>query len=483
MPPILVPATKARFFDHPRGLFTLFFTEMWERFSYYGMRAFLFVFMTATAAEGGLAFDKEKAGIIYGIYTAMVYLLALPGGWVADRFLGQRRAVLVGGIGIMAGHVCLAIPSVSTFYLGLALVAIGTGFLKPNISTIVGQLYDKDDPRRDAGFSLFYMGINLGAFFAPLVCGYLAQDEGFRTFLTSHGIDPRTCWHFGFGGAAIGMFFGLMQYVLGAKRLGDTGRHPVPPANPAEARRNRQILAGVAGAVFGLPILLGVLQYAGVITITAAIFADYMDVILGIFAVLMFAGLFLFGRWTKDERKRLLVVLLFFVGALGFFAGFEQAGSTMTDFAAHNTAGSVLGFSFPSSWFQSLNSLFILALAPVFAWVWMRLGRAGREPSGPTKFGFGMAFLGFGFLLMVPAGFMAQSGKASPLFLVGMYFLHTLGELCLSPVGLSSMTKLAPTRIGGMVMGIWFVGTACGNYLSGRAVSLQSTSAGRRSSA
>jgi POT family proton-dependent oligopeptide transporter len=453
-----VPAGGDRgFFGHPRGLSTLFFTEMWERFSYYGMRGFLVLFMTTAAVQGGLGFEKEHAGLIYGIYTAMVYLLALPGGWIADRFLGQRKAVVVGGVLIMLGHISLALPAVGTFYLGLALVAFGTGFLKPNISTMVGRLYADDDHRRDAGFSIFYMGINLGAFFGSLACGYLAE---------------KVSWHLGFGAAAIGMFFGLIQYMAGAKRFGDVGARPVPPKDEAEARRNRHVLAAIIVGLVGVPALLAGLHLGGVISITADLFKNYMDVLLGIAAVIMFISLFTFGKWLPAEKRRLLVVLLLFVGAVAFFAGFEQAGSTLTLFAAENTTTTVLGFEFPASWFQSLNALLIMFLAPVFAWLWVRMGK--NEPSAPTKFGFGMALLGFGFLLLVPAGMMADGGeKVTPLFLMGMYFIHTCGELCLSPVGLSSMTRLAPTRIGGMVMGIWFFGSACGNYLSGRAVSLQ----------
>src|SRR5919106_5360541 len=249
-------STDRSFFGHPRGLSTLFFTEMWERFSYYGMRALLILFMTASVATGGLGFDTAKAGAIYGTYVALAYLTSLPGGWIADRFLGQRRSTLYGGVVIMLGHISLAIPSMVTFYLGLLLVVTGTGLLKPNVSTMVGALYGPDDERRDAGFSIFYMGINLGAFTAPLLCGWLAQSQQFRGILASFGVSPTTSWHWGFAMAAVGMFFGLVQYLAGWKYLGEAGMYPVKPESPESyARQRRQLTMWLAVVAVGVALL------------------------------------------------------------------------------------------------------------------------------------------------------------------------------------------------------------------------------------
>jgi proton-dependent oligopeptide transporter, POT family len=462
-----MPSEDRAFFGHPRGLSTLFFTEMWERFSYYGMRAFLLLFMVGAVEKGGLGFTDEKGGIIYGVYTAMVYLLTLPGGWIADRVLGQRKAVLFGGISIMTGHICLAVPAEATFYAGLMFVMLGTGLLKPNISAMVGQLYAPGDHRRDAGFSIFYMGINTGAFLAPLICGYLAQDEGFRTRLLGWGVDPKLSWHFGFAMAAVGMFFGLLQYLITGKYLGSAGLNPVPPESPAVAAKNKKILIAIIVAVFGVPALFGGLGAAGVFTITAKLIGDSILWLLIGTSAIFFTLLFAIGKWTPAENRRLIVIVVLFVAALIFWTCFEQAGTTFNLFAERNTAKSVFGLAFPASWFQSLNSVFVILLAPVFAWLWVKLGK--RDPSSPLKFTIGLALVGLGMVVMIPAATIAVTGKqVSPLWLVALYFIHTCGELCLSPVGLSSMTKLAPPRIGGMVMGIWFLAASIGNYLSGR---------------
>ncbi len=454
-------ADDRRFFGHPRGLSVLFFSEMWERFSYYGMRALLMLFMVAKTSDGGLGWSTAKAGVVYGVYTAMVYLVAVPGGWIADKFVGLRRAVLWGGVLIMAGHIALALPATATFYLGLGLVVLGTGLLKPNISTIVGQLYAKDDPRRDSGFSIYYMGINLGAFLAPLACGFLAQNDSFRAFLTDMGIDPNSSWHFGFGCAAVGMGLGLVQYMAGWKALGEAGLHPNRAATEAEARRNKTILGSILASLVVLPIGMVLLDRAGVVSL-GSLFA----ILLYGVAVATFVILFALGKWSGDERRRLVLVMLLFAGAVVFWTVFEQAGSTMNLFADKNTRLSLFGLQLEASYFQSVNSIFVIALAPVFGWLWLKLGK--REPSSPAKFGIGMVFLAAGILLMVPAAKLSQSGQVSPMWLVGLYFLHTCGELCLSPVGLSSMTRLAPSSIGGMVMGIWFLGGAVGNYNAGR---------------
>ena len=447
------------FFGHPRGLSTLFFTEMWERFSYYGMRALLILFMTAAPAAGGLGFDVGTAGAVYGLYTSMVYLTSLPGGWIADRLIGQRRAVLWGGIVIASGHFSMAYPSLATFYLGLVLIVVGTGLLKGNVSVIVGRLYGPHDQRRDAGFSIFYMGINLGAFISPLVCGYLGQ---------------RVNWHAGFAAAGVGMVLGVVQYVLGSRYLGDAGLHPVPAASPASAQRLKRRVRIWGGVATGLVVVLVLGIYTGALPIDAKQIADAAGYLLLVTTVVFFAWLFFAGDWTPAERKRLYAIAVFFLAAALFWSEFEQAGSTLNLFADRSTRNSILGWDFPSSWYQSVNSLFIIALAPVFAWIWVRLGR--REPSSPTKFSFGLLMVGAGFAaMMVAAGLSADGTKVSPNWLIVTYLLHTVGELSLSPVGLSAMTKLAPVRVASLMMGVWFLGASAGNFIGGRLASFYET--------
>ncbi|HWM90197.1 MAG TPA: peptide MFS transporter [Thermoanaerobaculia bacterium] len=463
-------ATDTRFFGHPAGLSTLFFTEMWERFSYYGMRAILLLFMTTSVAQGGLGWDAATAGPLYGLYTALVYLTALPGGWIADRLVGQRRAVLIGGIIIALGHLSLTFHSMAAFYLGLFLIVVGTGLLKPNISTMVGSLYTQNDQRRDSGFSIFYMGINLGAFLAPLVCGYLAQSESFKGTLRSMGFQPEDSWHWGFGAAAVGMGLGLVQYVLGGRRLGRAGLVSEQERDPAAYRKDlRSFWIAVGAAALVLAALAG-LQAAGMIHLTTEGIVDFVGWVLILFPVAYFLFLLTRPGWTPVERRRLGAIVLFFVFATLFWAAFEQAGSTLTLFAERNTRTSLLGFDFPSSWFQSVNSLFIIfLLGPLFAWLWVRLG--SREPSSPAKFAWGLFFATVGFAIMIAAARASgpEGSQVSPLWLLTVYFVHTVGELCLSPVGLSTMTKLSPERVVGQMMGVWFLASACGNFLSGQA--------------
>ena len=447
---------NASFFGHPSGLATLFFTEMWERFSYYGMRALLILFMTASAEQGGLGFNVSKASAIYGLYTAMVYMLSLPGGWLGDRFLGLRRAVLWGGILIAAGHYSLAIPRLPFFYLGLALIVAGTGLLKPNVSAIVGRLYPQGDARRDAGFSIFYMGINLGAFIAPLAVGYVGQ---------------RVDWHLGFGLSGLGMTFGVLQYLLGSKHLGEAGLNPAKPQSAEEqARQKRQLRWGLAGfaALVAVP---AVLYAAGLLQLSVQSLSGAFGLLLLLTVVVSFAGLLFFGHWTPVERKRLVAIAVLFVASVLFWSVFEQAGSTLSLFAERSTEKQVWGFSFPASWFQSVNALLIIVLAPVFAWVWVKLG--SRNPSSPVKFSLGLIFAGLGFVVMASASTLAATGaQVSAMWLITNYLLHTIGELCLSPVGLSAMTKLAPTRVSGLIMGIWFLSISVGNYLGARVAAL-----------
>ena len=442
------------FFGHPRGLSTLFFTEMWERFSFYGLRALLILFMTADPATGGLGFDAVTAGAIYGLYTSMVYMATLPGGWIADQILGPQRAVLAGGVLIAAGHFSMALPSLASFYVGLTLIVIGTGLLKGNVSVIVGRLYGKDDERRDAGYSIFYMGINTGAFIAPFICGYLGQ---------------RVNWHAGFAAAGVGMLLGLVQFMLGRKHLGDAGREPSHPGTPeALSAQQRRGAAWVAVAAVVL-VATGIGMQMGVLPFGAKDIADAAGVLLLALSIGFFAWVFLSGGWTKVERNHLVVIGVLFLGYATFSSAFEQAGSTLNLFADRNTRNEVFGYAFPSSWFQSVNPLVVIAFAPVFAWLWVRLARQHREPGAPFKFGLALIGVGAGFALLVPAAGLSGNGAlVGPGWLVATYVLHTWAELALSPVGLSAMSKLAPARIGGLVMGVWFLGTSNGNYIGGR---------------
>jgi POT family proton-dependent oligopeptide transporter len=408
------------------------------------MRALLILFMTAPVANGGLGFDTAIAGAIYGLYTSSVYMACLPGGWIADRLLGARRAVLYGGVLIAAGHFSMAIDALPTFYLGLTLIVLGTGLLKGNVAVVVGQLYSKDDQRRDAAFSIFYMGINLGAFIAPLVCGYLGQ---------------RVNWHIGFGAAGVGMTLGLVQYVLGARHLGDAGLHPAQSLSP-EGKRNAAIVAGAL-------LLFAAALFAGLIPISAKQIADTAGILLIGGAILFFAWLFMSPGWTSVERRRLAAIAMLFVAACIFWSQFEQAGSTLNLFGDRATRLSVFGVGFPSSYFQSLQPLFIITFAPIFAWLWITLD--SREPSSPMKFAIGLFFAGSGFAVMALAAVFAATGvKVSPMWLVVTYLLHTWGELSLSPVGMSAMTKLAPARIGGLIMGVFYLSIAIGNFTGGR---------------
>lgn len=455
------------FFGHPAGLSVLFYTEMWERFSYYGMRALLILFMTAPIAAGGLGFDVTKAGAIYGTYTGMVYLLALPGGWLADRVLGLRKSVLWGGVLIMLGHLSLAMPGLGTFYLGLVLVVLGTGLLKPNISALVGTLYAEGDVRRDAGFSIYYMGINLGAFAAPLVTGWFAQGETWPRVLSSLGMSPESSWHWGFGMAAVGMALGLVQYVLGSAKLGTAGLHPALGDDPAERERERRRAVRALLAVAGAATLAGALVLAGIVTLDATRVANALGGMIPLVAVLFFGWLFFMATWTPEERKRLVVILVLFLGASVFWSAFEQAGSTLNLFAERSSDNRMFGVSFPASWYQASNAFFIIVFAPVAAWLWVRLGR--RDPSSPAKFALGLFFLAGGFAVMIGAAALSREGQqVSPNWLLVTYFLHTIGELCLSPVGLSAMTRLAPSRVAGLMMGVWFLASSVGNWIGGQ---------------
>jgi POT family proton-dependent oligopeptide transporter len=473
-PPQTQVETDTRFFGHPKGLATCFFTEMWERFSYYGMRALLILFMTAPIATGGLGFDTAKAGPIYALYVSSVYLLSLPGGWLADRILGLRPAVFVGGVIIMSGHICLAIPSITAFYLGLCLIAMGTGLLKGNVSALVGTLYTPQDLRRDAGYSIYYMGINTGAFIAPLITGWLAQSDSFKGLLASMGIEANASWHWGFGAAAIGMFFGLVQYTVGGKYLSSEWLRPVRPSDPiAAAKVTREVRRVAIGAA--VAIAVGVLLVAtGAVALDAeAISRNFKWVLIAV-TLVFFGWLLIIAKWTKEERRRMIVIAVLFAAATVFWMAYEQAGSTLNLFAERNTQNVILGYSFPASWYQSLPPLFVITFAAVFAALWLRLGT--RNPSSTVKFTMALVCLGLAFAIMIGAASVAATGvRVSPLWLVLSYLLQVWGELCLSPVGLSAMSTLAPARISGLVMGVWFLALGVGSYLAGMAASVYET--------
>jgi len=449
------------FFGHPRGLSTLFFTEMGERFSYYGMRAILIYYMTHKIAEGGLEFGLPQAGAVYGLYTAMVYLLCLGGGWVADRITGQRRAVLIGGVMIAVGEFCLAIPSETSFYCGLVLLMMGTGMLKGNVSTIVGQLYKQGDPRRDSGFSLFYMGINLGALISPLVVPLVAKYYGYRM---------------GFAVAGFGMLGGLLQYVLGGKHLGSAGAHPATTGDAEKDRRQKRSAALAVGSGLAFFAILAALGAAGVITFTATMISNTLGWCLLAIVVVVFSWLIFGAGWSIEERKRSAAILVLFVASALFWASFEQAGSTLSLFAQDSTNRMVLGWEFPAGWFQNVESSVVVILAPVFAWLWLGLGRRNAEPSSPTKFCIALFLGGSAFAILVPASIMAAHGtRVAIWWLIGTYLLQGLGELCLSPVGLSALSKLAPARAAGFMMGLWFLSNSIGNWTAGKAASVSSS--------
>jgi len=411
-PPFAGVTDHSGFAGHPKGLGPLFFTELWERFSYYGMRAILVLYMVAPVTQGGLGFDVKRAASIYGTYTMAVYLTALPGGLAADYFLGARLAVLLGGIVIFFGHFSMIFHSMSAFYLGMILIAVGTGLLKPNISAMVGGLYGENDPRRDSGFSIFYMGINIGAVLAPLACGYLAQSQSFKSFLSNSGYDPASSWHWGFGAAGVGMILGLIVFMINRKTLERVG-----------SKVKKKKTAEQANELTSQPL-------------------------------------------TRDDWKRIGVVFIFFIFTMLFWAAYEQKGASLNLFAKELVRTEIFGRAFPSSYLQSCTPLFVILLAPFFSFLWVKL--KDKQPSSPVKFTLGLVFIGAAYLLMVPACMLTAHGRISPLWLVGLYFLEVCGEMCLSPVGLSTVTKLAPVKLVGIMMGVWFLATSFGNKLAGK---------------
>jgi len=432
---------------HPRGLGLLFVAEMWERFSYYGMRALLVLYLV-----NAQHWTTARAANLYGTYTMLVYLTPLIGGYLADRFIGTRRSLTVGGIVIAAGHFTLAIPSETAFYVGLGLIIIGTGFFKSNAATMVGQVYAAGDARRDAGFTIYYMGINLGAFLGPIICGYLAQS-------------PRWGWHYGFAAAGVGMLVGLVAYVAGrdkylpgigtaerTRHTGDGGE-VVPAANPAH---------GLSGAAIGA--IIG--WFGGGASLLGLGAGAVIGASLGI-AILGSRG---------EERRRVIAIFIVAFFVVFFWAAYEQAGSSMNLFADRNTdltLGGLVNHPVPSSWFQSVNPFYILALAPLFAGLWGALGRRGLEPSTAMKMVIGLGLLGLGFVFMVVGAKGADQGlKVSWLWLVAAYGFHSCGELCLSPIGLSYVSKVSPVRFSALLMGVWYLSNATANKVAGSVAAL-----------
>ncbi|MFF4649576.1 peptide MFS transporter [Streptomyces sp. NPDC001380] len=447
-PPTADRSTGKTFFGQPRGLATLFMTEMWERFSFYGMRALLVLYLAAPAGKGGLGFDPATALSIYSVYNAMVYLLALPGGWAADRLWGARRTVAIAGFVIMTGHFLLAVPATASFFVGLVLIAAGSGLLKSNISTMVGHLYEgPDDPRRDGGFTIFYMGINLGAFVAPLTIGTVGEKVN---------------WHLGFAMAGAGMALGLLQYLLGSRHL--SKRSDVVPT-PLTADERGALLRKA-----GFWTLLAVVFY-GVVALSGHFTVDWVTWPLTV-AGLAIPAFYLIRikrdrDLSRDEQSKMTGYVWFFVAAAIFWMIYDQSGSTLNLFAENDTSSTLLGFDFPASWFQSLNPLMIMALAPLFAWLWVALARRAKEPSTTVKFAYGLLLIGASFLVMMLAQAAASDGtKVSPLWLAVVYLIQTVGELCLSPVGLSVTTKLAPQKYASQMMGVWFLAVTAGDCVT-----------------
>lgn len=455
------PASNRSFFGHPIGLSTLFFTEFWERFSYYGIRPLLILFMAAALNEGGFGIERTQASAIVGIYAASVYLASLPGGWVADRLLGLRRAIMLGAVLIATGHIAIGtsafLEAKAPFFLGLIFIVLGTGLLKPNISAIVGDLYPEGGARRDAGFSIFYVGINSGAVAGQLLTGLLGEKIG---------------WHWGFGIAGVGMLLGVAWFAfLGPKTLGNLGLEISRDPDPVKQARQQKTIKLALAAGLGLLALVFVLAAMGVFQLNPLAIGTYMTYVLVGTAALYFAYIFMFGGLNSGEKKRIVVIAILFVFASIFWAGFEQAPTSLNLFARDFTDRFFFGYEIPAIWFQVANSLFVVLLAPFFAALWTKLGNRNANPSSPFKFSLGLLFGGLGFALMIPAAYaILNSGgtlKVAAWWLIGSYFLQTIGELLLSPVGLSSMTKLSPRKYVGQMMGIWFLATSVGNLIAG----------------
>ncbi|MFN2746630.1 MULTISPECIES: peptide MFS transporter [Bacillus] len=439
------------FFGHPRGLFTLFFTEFWERFSYYGMRAILIYYLYTEVTKGGLGFSETTANSIMAVYGSLVYMSGIIGGWIADRLLGTANTVFYGGVLIMFGHILLSFPgSVTAFFISMFLIIIGTGLLKPNVSSVVGDLYSPEDTRRDSGFSIFYMGINLGGFLAPIIVGTVGQTYNY---------------HLGFSLAAIGMFLGLVTYIATRKKsLGPAGRTVPNPLTPAERKK---VFGGIGIGALIIAVVFGYLIMTGVMTIK--LFTMIVSVLGILIPLIYFIVMYKSSKTTIDERSRLVAYIPLFIASMMFWAIQEQGSNILATYADKRTHLEFLGIQLHSSWFQSLNPLFIVALAPVFAWIWMRLGK--RQPATPTKFALGLVFAGLSFIVMIfPAYINGTETLANPMWLVLSFLIVVLGELCLSPVGLSATTKLAPAAFSAQTMSLWFLSNASAQAINAQVV-------------
>jgi proton-dependent oligopeptide transporter, POT family len=456
---------------HPRGLTTLFFTEMWERFSFYGMRAILVLYMVAAPAQGGLGYDTPRATAIYGTYSMAAFLLSLPGGIIADQLLGTRLAVLIGGLIIACGHFTMAAHSIGTFYAGLVLVACGTGLLKPNVSALVGGLYQQDDDRRDSGFSIFYMGINVGAFLAPLVCGYLAEAEAFKSLLRALGLNPAYSWHYGFGAAGVGMLCGLLVFWLQRNRLTHVGdRRSAKPARPAQNRQRNAMQTAIY-------LVMAVVTVAGTV-LAGSNWQAVLPFTLALDALVIVIMLGFHERLTTAEWKRLGAMGIYFVVTIAFWSAYEQKGSSLSLLAKDLVYRKIGSFEVPAAWFQSLTALYVILLAPVFAALWVRLGH--RQPSSLAKLAIAPLLIGFGYAAFALVCSSIQIGaKISFLWLAGLFLFEVFGELCLSPIGLNLVTRLAPVKLVGLMMGLWFFGGSFGYKLAGYFAGFYVPQAGR----
>ena len=440
------------FFGHPKGLFTLFFTEFWERFSYYGMRAILVYYMYYEVSKGGLGLDQTLALSIMSIYGSLVYMSGIIGGWLADRVFGTSRSVFYGGILIMLGHIALAIPgTVTLFFVSMVLIVLGTGLLKPNVSSIVGDIYSPEDGRRDSGFSIFYMGINLGAFISPLIVGSKVIME--------------TSFHLGFGIAAVGMFVGLIVFMVTKKKsLGLAGTYVANPLSPSEKKKVYTIF-GIAIVI--IAILVAIAIPTGLLTF------DSFIALVGILGILIptcyFIVMYRSPKTNEVERSRLVAYIPLFIASVMFWAIQEQGATILANYADTRTKLEFAGITISPAWFQSLNPLFIITLAPLFAWIWLKLG--DRQPTIPKKFSFGILLAGVSFLvILLPAYFGGPDSLVNPLWLVLSYFICVLGELCLSPVGLSATTKLAPAAFSAQTMSLWFLSNSAAQAINAQLV-------------
>ena len=438
------------FFGHPIGLRTLFLTEMWERMSYYGMRALLVLYMTGslTGFNPGMGLSAIDANAIYGIYVGMVYFMVVPGGWIADNILGHQKAVLIGAIIIALGHFTLAIPIEQTFFLGLILVVLGTGLLKGNISTIVGNLYQQNDQRRDSGYTIFYMSINIGSTLGFLICSWLGEKIG---------------WHYGFGAAGIGMAFGVYQFINYRHLLGDAGMNP----NEMLDSKRAKLISWTKRSLVLMFLVIG-LGLFGMITIDPRVFAENFAYFLTIVAGAYFIYLYGFAGLNSNEKKNLLLLFVLFIGAAAFWSGFDQSASSLSIFARDYTDLSVAGYIIPIGWLQFANPIFVVTFAPIFAGIWAHLARMNLDPSLPLKFAIGLIFMALSFIVMVYAVKLAMvSAPVGMQWLLITYLLQTWGELALSPIGLSAFSKYSPKRYMGQMFGLWFLASAIGGVLAG----------------